>query len=81
MSAALGTACALPRGMNDFVEIDRAALTTATGGMNWQDLCASYNIEDRRRGAGTRAQQRARTDQWNRELGCPTWADLHPTNR
>lgn len=53
-------------------------LELTTGGMQWEQFCASYNVEDRRPGAGTRAQQRAQTDQWNRERGCPTWADLHP---
>ncbi|CAN5905470.1 hypothetical protein BH11MYX2_BH11MYX2_17480 [soil metagenome] len=58
--------------------IDADALDTTTGGMQWQNFCASYNVEDRRPGAGTRAQQRAQTDQWNRERGCPVWSDLHP---
>ncbi|MBA2544542.1 MAG: hypothetical protein H0V17_33170 [Deltaproteobacteria bacterium] len=66
---------------NGIVVLDAAALATAHGGMKWEQFCASYNVEDRRRGAGTRAQQRARTDQWNREVGCPTWADLHPPKR
>jgi hypothetical protein len=65
----------------DVVVLDSAALATACGGMRLEQLCSSYNVEDRRPGAGTRAQQRARTDQWNREAGCPTWADLHPAKR
>lgn len=56
-------------------------LTGTHGGMKWQNLCASYNVEDRRPGAGTPAQQRARTDEWNRERGCPIWADLQPKAR
>lgn len=62
----------------EIIVLDRATLATAHGGMKWEQFCASYNVEDRRPGAGTRAQQRARTDGWNRENGCPTWADLHP---
>ena len=65
----------------DVVVIDPAALAGTCGGMQWQKLCASYNVEDRRPGAGTRAQQRARTDAWNVERGCPTWADLHPAKK
>ena len=65
----------------DFVTLDSASLAAVSGGMWWQQLCASYNVEDRRPGAGTKAQQRARTDAWNREVGCPTWADLHPKAR
>lgn len=61
--------------------IDPATLGTVSGGMKWEQLCASYNVEDRRPGAGTRLQQRARTDAWNRENGCPTWVDLHPAKR
>ena len=53
-----------------------STLARVSGGMKWEQFCASYNVEDRRPGAGTRAQQRARTDGWNRENGCPTWADL-----
>lgn len=68
-------------GTETLATIDDAALATAHGGMKWQQLCASYNVEDRRPGAGTRAQQRAQTDAWNRERGCPTWADLHPPKR
>jgi len=60
-----------------FVVLDPEALSTACGGMKWEQLCASYNVEDRRPGAGTRAQQRAQTDEWNRARGCATWADLH----
>ena len=67
-----------PNAPLEVVVLDSAALTGATGGMKWQDLCASYNVEDRRPGAGTKLQQRARTDEWNRQRGCPTWADLHP---
>ena len=63
------------------VTIATADLAATHGGMKWQILCASYNVEDRRPGAGTPAQQRAQTDQWNRERGCPTWADLHPTKK
>jgi transcription elongation factor len=65
----------------ELTTIDTADLARTHGGMKWQNLCASYNVEDRRRGAGTPAQQRARTDAWNRENGCPTWADLHPKKR
>jgi hypothetical protein len=65
----------------ELVAIDSATLATVTGGMKWQGLCASYNVEDRRPGAGTKLQQRAQTDAWNRERGCPTWADLHPKKR
>jgi len=63
----------------DLSTIDASQLASVHGGMKWQSFCASYNVEDRRPGAGTPAQQRARTDQWNRERGCPTWADLHPS--
>ncbi len=63
---------------SEVIVLDPATLTTVSGGMKWEQFCASYNVEDRRPGAGTRAQQRARTDSWNREVGCPTWADLHP---
>ena len=66
---------------NTLVEIDPAALADVSGGMQWQNLCSSYNVEDRRPGAGTKAEQRERTDAWNRERGCPTWADLHPKTR
>jgi hypothetical protein len=66
---------------NEIAVLSSATLSTVHGGMRWQHLCASYNVEDRRPGAGTRAQQRARTDQMNRENGCPTWADLHPPKR
>lgn len=64
-----------------FATIDSDALVTATGGMKWQQFCSSYNVEDRRPGAGTRLQQRARVDEANRQAGCPTWADLHPTTK
>lgn len=67
--------------MSKLITLDAAALTFVHGGMQWQKMCSSYNVEDRRPGAGTRAQQRARTDQWNREAGCPTWAELHPTKK
>jgi hypothetical protein len=63
---------------DELATIDDATLATTCGGMQWEKFCASYNVEDRRPGAGTRRQQRAQTDQWNRENGCPTWADLHP---
>ena len=63
---------------NEIIVLDSASLATASGGMKWEQLCASYNVEDRRPGAGTRAQQRSRTDEWNRGNSCPTWADLHP---
>jgi hypothetical protein len=66
---------------SELVVIDSASLAEVCGGMNWEQSCASYNVEDRRPGAGTKAQQRARTDGWNREVGCPTWADLHPKTR
>lgn len=49
--------------------------------MQWQNLRASYNVEDRRPGAGTRLQPRAQTDAWNAERGYPVWADLHPKKR
>lgn len=65
----------------ELLSLDAASLHTVNGGMQWQKSCASYNVEDRRPGAGTRAQQRARTDQWNREVGCPTWAELHPAKK
>ncbi len=65
----------------DLPSIDAANLTTVNGGMQWQNLCASYNVEDRRRGAGTKLEQRARTDDWNRERGCPVYADLHPKTK
>ena len=65
----------------ELATIDAADLACTYGGMKWQNMCASYNVEDRRPGAGTRAQQRAQTDQWNRASGCPTWADLHPAKR
>lgn len=65
----------------ELVTIATADLADTHGGMKWQNLCASYNVEDRRPGAGTPAQQRAQTDQWNRERGCPTWADLHPAKK
>ena len=71
----------LPDASLELVVLDAAALAGATGGMKWEQFCASYNVEDRRPGAGTRAQQRARTDAWNVERGCPTWADLHPTKQ
>ena len=62
----------------DVTVIETADLTDVNGGMQWQQLCASYNVEDRRPGAGTRSQQRAKTDRWNAERGCPVWAYLHP---
>ncbi len=65
----------------DVTVIEIADLTEVNGGMQWQNLCASYNVEDRRPGAGTKLQQRAKTDQWNAERGCPVWADLHPKTR
>ncbi|CAN5649990.1 hypothetical protein BH11MYX1_BH11MYX1_21540 [soil metagenome] len=65
----------------DLVALESADLTTVNGGMQWQNFCASYNVEDRRPGAGTKLQQRARIDQWNAERGCPVWADLHPKQR
>jgi hypothetical protein len=58
-----------------------AELTRVTGGMQWQNFRASYNVEDRRPGAGTPSQQRQRTDAWNAERGYPVWADLHPKQR
>lgn len=61
-----------------FATLSTPELATAQGGMKWEQLCASYNVEDRRPGAGTKLQQRAQTDAWNRERGCPTWADLNP---
>ncbi|MFT3699813.1 MAG: hypothetical protein QM831_42100 [Kofleriaceae bacterium] len=51
--------------------IDLETLATVTGGMQWQRYCYSYNVEDRRPGAGTPAQQRRRVDEWNRQAGCP----------
>ena len=63
---------------DEVIVLDATQLATAHGGMRLEGICHSYNVEDRRPGAGTRAQQRARVDQWNREAGCPTWADLHP---
>jgi hypothetical protein len=65
----------------ELATIDTADLAGTYGGMKWQNMCASYNVEDRRPGHPTRAQQRAQTDQWNRRVGCPTWADLHPAKR
>src|SRR5438045_7931581 len=56
--------------MKPLIILDVAALSTAHGGMRLDQVCSSYNVEDRRPGAGTRAQQRARVDQWNREAGC-----------
>jgi hypothetical protein len=61
--------------------VQSADLTSVTGGMQWQKLCASYNVEDRRPGAGTKLQQRTQTDAWNAERSCPVWADLHPKQR
>ncbi len=63
---------------NELLTLDAIALHTVRGGMNLEKACSSCNVEDRRPGAGTKKQQRAQTDQWNREAGCPTWAELHP---
>lgn len=65
----------------DLHGLDLATLATVHGGMKWQNLCASYNVEDRRPGAPSLKQQRAQTDAWNRERGCATWADLHPAKK
>lgn len=59
-----------------FAPLSSAELATANGS---HEVGAVLRVLQRGRpppGAGTRAQQRARTDAWNAERGCPTWADL-----
>lgn len=47
--------------MHDFEAIETVELVTVTGGMRWQDLPASTNIEDRR-GLSRRESMRVRPE-------------------
>ncbi len=49
--------------------IDSADLSQATGGMKWQGRRQSLNVEDRRPGAPSLADQRAATIKFNNSLG------------
>lgn len=61
-----------------FTTLSSDELSTASGGMKWETMCQSYNVEDRRPGAPRRDVQIRQTDEANRRNGCPTWADQNP---
>jgi hypothetical protein len=61
-----------------FATLSSDELSSASGGFKWENLCQSYNVEDRRPGAPRRDVQIRQTDEHNRANGCPTWQDQNP---